>query len=93
MGSKWHSIFPCNEYHSLYHENYEPLPKFYQKAYSNKAIKGLLKSTSININSELEKSENQVINVFYWKKKSSTVHVNKVSRKRIQQVWIQKQSN
>ena len=27
-GSKWHSIYVCTAYHSLYHNNYEPLPKF-----------------------------------------------------------------
>ena len=35
-GSKWHSIFMCNEYHSLYHNDYEPLPKFYRKIDTNK---------------------------------------------------------
>ena len=29
-GSKWHSIYICTAYHSLYHNNYEPLPKFYK---------------------------------------------------------------
>ena len=53
----------------MYHENYEPLPKFYQKEYSNKAVNGILKSTSININSKPEKYENQVINVFTGKRK------------------------
>ena len=83
----------CNEYHSLYHNDYEPLPKFYRKIDSNKTGNFSLKSTSINSNSETAKSDNQVINGFYWKKKTSAVHVNKLSRKRIQQVWIQKQSN
>ena len=92
-GSKWHSIFLCNEYHSLYHNDYEPLPKFYRKVDSNKTVNISLKSTSINLNSEPAKSDNQNINGFFWKKKTSAVHVNKLSRKRIQQVWIQKQSN
>ena len=83
----------CNEYNSLYHNNYEPLPKFYQKIDSNKTGNISLKSTSINLNSETTKSDNQVINGFYWKKKTSDVIVNKLSRKRIQQVWIRKQSN
>ena len=92
-GSKWHSIFMCNEYHSLYHNDYEPLPKFYRKIDSNKAGNVSLKSASINSNFETAKSDNQVINGFYWKKKASAVIVNKLSRKRIQQVWIRKQSN
>ena len=29
-GSKWHSIYVCTAYHSLYQDNYEPLPKFYK---------------------------------------------------------------
>ena len=77
----------------MYHENYEPLTKFYQKEFPNKAINGFLKSTSINLNSEPAESENQINNGYYWKKKTSDVHVNKLSRKRIKQVWIRKQSN
>ena len=74
----------------LYHNDYEPLPKFYQKIDSKKTENVSLKSTSINSNSKTAKSDNLVINGFYWKKKTSDVHVNKLSRKRIQQVWIQK---
>ena len=92
-GSKWHSIFLCNEYHSLYHENYEPLPKFYQKDHSNKTVNVSLKSASIDLKSDPPESKNQCINEFYWRKKTSVVHINKLSRKRIQQVWIRKQSN
>ena len=80
----------CNEYHSLYHNDYEHLPKFYRKIDSKKTGNDSLKSTSINSNSEIAKSDNQVINGIYWKKKTSAVHVNKLSRKRIQQVWIRK---
>ena len=29
-GIKWHSIYVCTAYHSLYHNNYDPLPKFYK---------------------------------------------------------------
>ena len=83
----------CNEYHSLYHNDYEPLPKFYRKIDSNKTGNFSLKITSINSNSETTKSDNQVINGFYWKNKTSDVHVNKLLRKRIQQVWIRKHSN
>ena len=85
--------FLCNEYHSLYHENYELLPKFYQKDLSNKTVNVSLKNISINLNSDPTESKNQSINGFYWKRKSSAVHVNKLSRKRIQQVWIRKQPN
>ncbi|KAK1365748.1 hypothetical protein POM88_041309 [Heracleum sosnowskyi] len=27
-GSSWHSVYTCNSYHNLYHDNYVPLPKF-----------------------------------------------------------------
>ena len=56
-GSKWHSIFLCNEYHSLDHNDYEPLPKFYRKVDYNKTVNVSLKSTSINLNSEPAKSD------------------------------------
>ena len=59
MEVKWHSIFLCNEYHSLYHNDYEHLPKFYRKVDSNKIVNVSLKSTTINLNSELAKSDNQ----------------------------------
>ena len=67
-GSKWHSIFLCNEYHSLYHKNYEPLPKFYQKDHSNKTVNVSLKSASINLNSDPAESKNHCINRLYWRK-------------------------
>ena len=41
-GSKWHSIFMCNEYHNLYHDNYKPLPNFYRKANSDRLIMFLM---------------------------------------------------
>ena len=92
-GSKWHSIFLCNEYHSLFHNNYEPLPKFYQKVDSKKTVNVSMKSTTSNLCNKPAESNNNIINGFYWRKKSSAVHENKLSKKRIQQVWIQKQSN
>ena len=54
----------CNEYHTLYHNDYEPLPKFYRKIDSKKTGNVSLKSTSINFNSETAKSDNLVINGF-----------------------------
>ena len=65
-------------------------PRVYQKDHSNKTVNVSLKSESINLNSDPAESKNQCINGFYWKKKTSDVHVNKLSRKRIQQVWIRK---
>ena len=49
-GSKWHSIFMCNEYHNLYYINYEPLPKFYRKANSDQANNVSHEHASLNLN-------------------------------------------
>ena len=92
-GSKWPSIFMCNEYQILYYNNYEPLPKFYKKANSNKADNISHEHALVNLNSDTANSDNNVINGFYWKKKTFAANVNKMSRKRIQKVWIRKYSN
>ena len=42
-GSKWHSIYTCNEYHSLYHNFYDPLPKF-NKSFNLANLVSILKS-------------------------------------------------
>ena len=80
----------CNEYHSLYYNNYDPLPKFYNKTNSNKADNVSHNHASINLNSDAANSDSNVTNGFYWKKKTSAANLNKMSRKRIQQVWIRK---
>ena len=36
-GSSWHSIYTCNSYHELYHNFYDPLPKFNKIAHVNKS--------------------------------------------------------
>ena len=41
-----------------------------------------LNSASIDLNSDPAESKNQCINGFYWRKKTSAVHVNKLSRKK-----------
>ena len=81
-GSKWHSIFMCNEYHNLYYDNYEPLPKFYPKANSDKDNNVSHEHAFVNLNSDTTKSDSNVIIGFYWKKKTSAVNVNKMSRKK-----------
>ena len=92
-GSKWHSIFVCNEYHNLYYNNYEPLPKFYMKANSDKVDNVSHEHAYVNLNSDKANFDSDVTNRIYSKKKSSTANVKKMSRKRIQQIWILKQSN
>ena len=92
-GSKWHSIFVCTEYHKPYHNNYEPLPKFYSIANSNKFTSSTVKHISININSDKTNSDSTNTNGVGVKRKSSAAFANKNSRKRIQQVWILKSSN
>ncbi|KAK1360650.1 hypothetical protein POM88_045124 [Heracleum sosnowskyi] len=41
-GSRWHSIYTCEEYHSLYHNFYDPLPKFNKSANS-----GIIKNVNV----------------------------------------------
>ena len=93
FGSKWHSIFMCNEYHNFYYNNSEPLPKFYRKANSDKANNVSHKHASVNLNYDKANSDSDVTNGIYWKKKTFAAKVNMISRKRIQQVWIHKQYN
>ena len=92
-GSKWHSIFMCNKYHNLYYNNYEPLPKFYRKTNSDKADNVSHDYASVKFNSDKANFDSDVTNGIYCKKKSSAANVNKMSRKRIQQIWILKQYN
>ena len=63
---------------------------FIDKANSNKADNVSDKHASVNLNSDTSNSDSNVTNGFYWKKKTSPANVNKMSRKRIQQVWIRK---
>ena len=48
---------------------------------------------TVNLNSDKANSDSEITNGIYWKKKTFAVNVNMMSRKRIQQVWIRKQSN
>ena len=52
----------CNEYHNLYYNKYEILPKFYKKANTNKANNVSNEHASINLNSDTAKSDSNIIN-------------------------------
>ena len=78
-GSKWLSIFMCNEYHNLYYDNYEPLAKFYRKEISDKADNVSHEHASVNLNSDKANFDSDVTNGVYCKRKASTVNVNKMS--------------
>ena len=56
-GSKWHSVYVCSEYHKLYHNNYDALPKF------NKVVN----SSSMNDNVKLKTTNTGVKSVYVVK--------------------------
>ena len=92
-GSKWNSIYMCNEYHNLYYNNYEPLPKFYRKTNSDNADNVSHEHAFVNLNSDKANFDSDVTNGIPVIRNLLLKNVNKMSRKRIQQVWILRQSN
>ena len=54
-GSSWHSIYTCSSYHELYHNIYDPLPKFNKTAHVNKSVI-TTKSTSDKTSSDKGKT-------------------------------------
>ena len=102
-GSKWHSIYVCTAYHSLYHNNYEPLPKFYKGTnYVKKKISSQVyrqvnpsaKSNSDGINPDSVKTDGTNPDEVDLKSKTSAASkINIKHVKRVQQVWILKNSN
>ena len=86
-GSKWHSVYVCSDYHKLYHNKYDALPKF------NKIVN----SSATNVNVKLKTTNTDApntdkLNTDVGKK----VYVVKADRrifKRTQQVWVLKNSN
>lgn len=75
--SLWHLIYTCKSYHDLYHNYYEPLPKFYKKVNSDKCASSS-QINVVNLNSD---------------KKNSAAKINKINKKGSKQVWILKTSN
>ena len=102
-GSKWHSIYVCTAYHSLYHNNYEPLPKFYKgKNYEKKKTtaqvyrkvnqNAKLNSDGLNPDSANTDGTNpDKVNLKLKTSAASKINIKNV--KRVQQVWILKNPN
>ena len=92
-GSKWHSIYTCNEYHSLYHNFYEPLPKFNKNSNFGKSSVNIKKHFSSNpdIGKTNPDGQNPERKVFV--RKTSAAKVDKMHVNRTQQVWVLKNSN
>ena len=102
-GSKWHSIYVCTAYHSLYHNNYEPLPKFYKGTnYEKKKtitqvyrkVNQIAKLNYDGINPDSVKTDGtNPDEVNLNSKTSSASKINIKNVKRVQQVWILKNPN
>ena len=78
-GSSWHSIYTCSSYHKLYHNYYEPLPKFNKVACVLNSV-GFTKSASDKTNPDKGKTV----------KSTPDTQRLKLSKKRAQQVWVLK---
>ena len=102
-GSKWHSIYVCSDYHKVYYDNYEVLPKFNKSTFSDShsnsshmhanVNKKNVKSTTDRANTDKVKNVRVTLEEVGSKHKTSAVKVNKNIVKRIQQVWVLKNSN
>ena len=102
-GSKWYSIYVCTAYHSLYHNNYEPLPKFYKgtnyvkKKISSQVYRQVNPSAKLNsdgINPDSVKTDwTNPDEVGLKSKTSAASKINFKHVKRVQQVWILKNPN
>ena len=101
--SKWHSIYVCTAYQKLYHNNYEPLPKFYKgtnyekkkataQVYSKVNQNAKLNSDGLNPDSANTDGTNPD-EVNLKSKTSAASKINIKNVKRVQQVWILKNPN
>ena len=101
-GSKWHTIYVCTAYHSLYQDNYEPLPKFYKGTNYDKKktsqvykqVNPTAKSTTDGTNPDSVKTDGISPDEADLKSKTSAANkINIKHVKRVQQVWILKNPN
>ena len=101
-GSKWHTIYVCTAYHSLYQDNYEPLPKFYKGTNYDKKktsqvykqVNPTAKSTTDGTNPDSVKTDGISPDEVDLKSKTSAANkINIKHVKRVQQVWILKNPN
>ena len=102
-GSKWHSIYVCTAYHSLYHNNYDPLPKFYKgtnyekKKVASQIYKQVNRTAKLNsdgLNPDSINTDGTNPDEVNLKSKTSAASkINIKNVKRVQQVWILKNPN
>ncbi|KAK1363416.1 hypothetical protein POM88_038977 [Heracleum sosnowskyi] len=92
-GSIWHSIYTCEEYHDLYYNFYDPLPKFDKSTKSGKIENVTGKHAFVN--TDTDKANPDGVNSVRTAKvrKSSAVKINKLHGKGTQHVWVPKCSN
>ena len=90
-GSKWHSIYICEEYHSLYYKFYDHLPKFNKSANFGKSMN--LKHACTNSNTDKANPDGSNPDRPTFVKKTSAANNVKMHAKRTQQVWVLKNPN
>jgi gag-polypeptide of LTR copia-type/Zinc knuckle len=90
-GSKWHSIYVCEEYHSLYHNSYEPLPKFNKVSSSVKSV-NVKHACNISDTDKANSDKSNSDRTAFVKKTSAVKNV-KLHANRTQQVWVLKNPN
>ena len=97
-GSKWHSIYVCTAYHSLYHNNYDPLPQFYKGTnYEKKKVTSQIYK-QVNQNAKLNSDginpdRTNLDGINLKSKTSAASKINIKNVKRVQKVWILKNPN
>jgi hypothetical protein len=92
-GSLWHSIYTCKEYHDLYYNFYDPLPKFESSTKSDRIENVIVKHAFVNTDADKANPDGvkpvRTANV----RKSSAAKINKLYEKGTQHVWVPKCSN
>ncbi|KAK1374041.1 hypothetical protein POM88_030234 [Heracleum sosnowskyi] len=92
-GGIWHSVYTCKDYHDLYYNFYDPLPKFDHSTKSGRIDNVIVKHAFVN--TETDKANPDGVNPVRTAKvlKSSAAKINKLHGKGTQQVWVPKCSN
>jgi hypothetical protein len=92
-GSLWHSIYTCKEYHDLYYNFYDPLPKFENSTKSDRIENVIVKHAFVNTDADKANPDGvkpvRTANV----RKSSAAKINKLHETGTQHVWVPKCSN
>ncbi|KAK1394768.1 hypothetical protein POM88_013824 [Heracleum sosnowskyi] len=90
--SLWHYIYTCKEYHDLYYNFYDPLPKF-DKSKKSDRIENVIKK-HVFVNTDTDKANPDGVNPVRTAKvrKSFAAKINKMHEQGTQQVWVPKHS-